>query len=337
VTEPAPSFAHLTAMSGDAGLFEHARLDRPRREHGCCTDDVARLLVVACREPRPTGEVAQLARASMRFLAEAQGTGGHVHNRRRADGRWLDRRCVEDCWGRSLWAFGTAARTAPEGWIQQAAASAFTRGSQLRSPSPRAMAFAALGAAEVLAADPHHIGARMLLADAAATIGPALADPGWPWPEPRLAYANAVLPEVLIAAGSLLERPALLADGLTLLRWLLARETRDGCYSPTPVGGSGPGDDGHGFDQQPLEAAAMADACATALRATGDPSWLDGLHLAVGWFAGQNDVGTTMWDPRTGGGYDGLEPSGPNLNQGAESTLAMVAALQHARALAAAA
>ena len=36
-----------------------------------------------------------------------------------------------------------------------------------------------------------------------------------------------------------------------------------------------------------------------------------------------------MWDRETSGGYDGLSPSGPNLNQGAESTLALISTMQH--------
>ncbi len=52
------------------------------------------------------------------------------------------------------------------------------------------------------------------------------------------------------------------SDGLTLLRWLLGRETIDDHLSPTPVGGAGPDDPGPGFDQQPIEVAAIADACA---------------------------------------------------------------------------
>jgi len=51
------------------------------------------------------------------------------------------------------------------------------------------------------------------------------------------------------------------------------------------------------------------------------------------WFLGDNDAGTPMWDPATGGGYDGLTRQGPNLNQGAESTLALIATLQHLRNL----
>jgi hypothetical protein len=38
-----------------------------------------------------------------------------------------------------------------------------------------------------------------------------------------------------------------------------------------------------------------------------------------------------MWDPATGGGYDGLHADGVNLNQGAESTLAMISTMQHNR------
>jgi hypothetical protein len=156
----------------------------------------------------------------------------------------------------------------------------------------------------------------------------------WPWPEPRLTYANAVLPEALIAAGTALDRPAVVQDGLVLLRWLLDRETRDGHLSPTPAGGAGPGDVLPAFDQQPIEVAAMADACARAAVATDDPAWLRGLELAIGWFAGDNDAGTVMWDPTTGGGYDGLEAAGANRNEGAESTLALLSVLQHASLLA---
>ena len=81
-------------------------------------------------------------------------------------------------------------------------------------------------------------------------------DPAWPWPEPRLTYANAVLPEVLLAAGAALDLPLVTADGLLLLGWLLDAQTRDGHLSVVPVGGRGPADTVPGFDQQPIEVAA---------------------------------------------------------------------------------
>ena len=51
---------------------------------------------------------------AFRFLVDAQGVTGRIRNRRDADGRWHGRRSVEDCWGRSVWAFGSAARLAPD-------------------------------------------------------------------------------------------------------------------------------------------------------------------------------------------------------------------------------
>jgi hypothetical protein len=325
-----PSFAHVLSMSDGIGMFEHADHAEPRREEGYCTDDVARLLIVAVREPAHSQAIRELGRTAFRFLAEAQNVHGQIRNRRDAKGRWHGRHGVEDCWGRSLWAFGTAARRAPEEWMRASATSYFDHGSSQRSPHRRAMAFAALGAVEVAHYDPRHRRSRDLLTDAVAVIGSPSTRGDWPWPEPRLSYANAALPEALIAAGAVLERPDVIDDGLLLLRWLLDRETLDGHLSPTPVAGAGPGDAAGRFDQQPIEIAALADACHRAHVVTGDDQWQLGVDLAIGWFAGHNDVGSVMWNPDTCGGYDGLTATGPNLNQGAESTLALIATMQYA-------
>lgn len=255
---------------------------------------------------------------------------GQIRNRRDAKGRWHGRHGVEDCWGRSLWAFGTAARRAPEESMRASAISYFDHRSSQRSPHRRAMAFAELGAVEVAHYDRRHRRSRELLADAVAVIGSPSTSTDWPWPEPRLSYANAALPEALIAAGDVLGRPDLVDDGLLLLRWLLDHESLDGHLSPTAVGGAGPGDSAGRFDQQPIEIAALADACHRAHVVTGDDHWKHGLDLAIAWFAGDNDLGAVMRHPDTHGGYDGLTATGPNLNQGAESTLALIATLQHA-------
>jgi hypothetical protein len=168
------------------------------------------------------------------------------------------------------------------------------------------------------------------MSDAADAMFEVGEDPNWPWPEPRLYYANALLPDAMIAAGNALGRPELVARGLHLLGWLLARETRDGHLSVTPAGGSGPGDVGPGFDQQPIELSTMADACARALSIDDSAEWLEGIRMANAWFDGDNDARVMMWDPVTGGGFDGLHTDVANQNQGAESTLALVSTRQQA-------
>jgi hypothetical protein len=62
-----------------------------------------------------------------------------------------------------------------------------------------------------------------------------------------------------------------------------------------------------------------------------DRRWMNGVTAAADWFQGQNDGSVVMWDPGTGGAFDGLEIGGANLNQGTESTLALLSTMQHAR------
>jgi len=195
------------------------------------------------------------------------------------------------------------------------------------------MAYAALGAVDVLGQHPNHRTAHSLLIDTLRTIGPI--PPGsWSWPEPRLRYANAVLAEATIAAGAALQQSADLDRGLTMLAWLLDLETPNGHLSVTGVDGRGPDDVGPQFDQQPIEVSAMADACWRAHAITDDQTWSRGVAAAAGWFTGDNDCGLSMMDERSGGGYDGLHADRVNLNQGAESTLALVSTMQRARSFA---
>jgi hypothetical protein len=195
------------------------------------------------------------------------------------------------------------------------------------------MAFAGLGAAEVLRRYPDHALAAALLNDAAAAIGRPAPDANWPWPQAKLTYANAVLAEVLIAAGNLLDDRTRLDHGLALLEWLHEVQTNDGRLSVVAAGGWQRRAPRTAFDQQPIEVAALADAFVAAADASGDVRWHTALSQAVAWFLGGNDAGVVMWDPQTGGGYDGLTPHGPNRNQGAESTLALLSTLQHGRRL----
>ena len=329
---PGPDWSHVIRMSDDTGLLEHARNATPRREHGYCTDDVSRGLLVACREPAPAPRVVALAERYLAFLTHAQGADGGFRNRLGYDRRWLDEPTLGDWWGRALWGLGTAAARSTVPWIRKEARGAFALGARRRSPWPRAMTFAGLGAAEVLRTDPQDAAAADLLGDAATVVGLPDSDPDWVWPERSLTYANAALAEVVIAAGDLLGDEPLLADGLRMLAWLCGIQENHGHLSAVPVGGWRPGQPRHRHDQQPIEVAAIADACATAAAVTGDDRWDTPLWQAVAWFLGDNDIGAVMVDPDTRGGYDGLTPDGPNMNQGAESTLALLSTLQHARA-----
>ena len=330
---PAAPFRHLLRLTDDVGLLEHANGIVPRHEHGYCVDDVARGLVVVCREPSPPQEIITLGRRYLYFLAQAQAPDGQFRNRLGYDRRWHDHPGSADCWGRALWGLGAAAARGPTPGIREESLSLFDRGARVSSPWPHAMAFAALGAAEVLSRWRDHSGALTLLDQASTVIGQAPSDPVWPWPAGRLTYANAAIAEAVIVAGWKLGRDRVLRDGLRMLQWLLSVETREGHLSVVPAGGWGLGEDRPAFDQQPIEVAALADACMRAATVTGDRSWLAGVQMSVSWFFGDNDTRVPMLDERTGGGSDGLSREGRSRNQGAESTLAMISVLQLASCL----
>lgn len=317
-------------MTDDRGILEHAEYEHPRFEHGYCVDDNARLLVVAARDDGENADSILLARIAARFLIDAQRIDGQIHNRMSFDRMWIDAPNTDDCWGRALWGFGTAVSRSSDAELQKSCLAAFENGALARSDTFRSMCFALLGAAEIVSVYPGNERALALLTDGVAMFAFHPNGHGdWKWPEARLTYGNALIPEAMIAVGYALQYPHLIQRGLNLLHWLVSKETLGDHLSVTPVGGRGPGDVSPGFDQQPIEVAALADAAARASVVTGDDYWEEVIDLAVTWFLGNNDVGLSMMNIETGGGYDGLHKNAVNLNQGAESTLAMISTMQH--------
>jgi len=310
------SYRHLAGLTDDRGLFEHALHDRPRREHGYCLDDVARALTVVVREPGPTELLDELTETYLRFVELSIAPDGLVRNRMDVTGTFTDTPAMGDWWGRAVAAVGFAARHALRDDVRARAREAFTRLGAQRSTDVRTAATAALGAADLLAVEPESPVARRVLTDALEVL-PMKPVPGWHWPEERLRYANASLPEAMIAGGDALGDDALVDTGLGYLGFLLEAESRDGHLSVTGTTGRGPGETGPFFDQQPIEVAGLADACARAYAMNGDPRWFEGVRRAWRWFEGENDVGIPMIDVATGAGFDGLEPDGRNENRGA--------------------
>ena len=116
--------------------------------------------------------------------------------------------------------------------------------------------------------------------------------------------------------------------GLRSLRWLITIKTEDGHF--VPIGNDGwyeRGGHKARFDQQPIEANAMVEACVEAYNATRDRAWLDDAVMCFNWFLGHNDLNLPLYDPKTGGCRDGLMADGINQNEGAESSLAWLLSL----------
>ena len=257
------------------------------------------------------------------------------------DRRWRDEPGSDDCFGRCLWALGVCLGRSKHRSFQKWAAELFLQALPGVEPmtSPRTWAFALLGVQEYrenlsgdrnVAAMSDRLTARLI------RLYDQQSDESWPWFEPVLSYDNARLPHALISSGRRggTHAGSALELGLRTLRWLVAEQTRDGHF--VPIGSDGfyrRGGTRARFDQQPIEAQATVSACIEAFEATQDPFWRDEAQRAFEWFLGRNDLDQPLYNPSSGGCYDGLHFDRVNLNQGAESTLAFLLALAEMQTL----
>ena len=135
--------------------------------------------------------------------------------------------------------------------------------------------------------------------------------------------------KVYIALGTNLgQRMITLRSAFEALKNLLSIQTEDKHF--VPIGSNGwyeKGGPRARFDQQPIEANAMIEACVEAYNITRDQSWFDEAAMCFNWFLGQNDLNMSIYDSKTGGCRDGLMADGINQNEGAESTLAWLLSL----------
>src|SRR4029077_13066281 len=83
--------------------------------------------------PRPAA-LTTLGRRYLYFLARAQAADGKFRNRLGDDRRWRGTPDVQDAWGRSLWALGTAAARGPTEGIRTEARGLFDASARIGSP-----------------------------------------------------------------------------------------------------------------------------------------------------------------------------------------------------------
>lgn len=336
---PFPRFDHLRVLTDDTGILQHARFEIPDRDHGYCTDDNARALIVALNAQHvlPDGdELSQLSRRYLGFLQQALNRdNGRFRNFMTYDRRWQEEAGSEDSHGRAVWALGQTVLDSPSQGMAAAAMSLF------ELALPRAMELGSLRACAhaILGVDAYlrRFGgatevrkAHNVLLDRMLAMFPPVLDSAWPWPENLLTYANGIVPHALLVGGARNGNERATELGLRTLSWLTEIQTdaRGGHF--VPIGNNGwfyrDGFQAR-FDQQPIEVQHMTSAHLEAFSLTGDAQWLDEARRCFEWFLGRNDLRQPVCDHATGGCRDGLQAEGLNQNQGAESTLAWLHSL----------
>jgi hypothetical protein len=326
---------HLDRMTDSTGLIQHAIYNVPRRESGYTTDDNARALRLCTRLWCNHQQERMLDRVTvyLSFLEYARSSRGGFHNFLSYDRRWLDAEGCGDCQGQAVRSLADVlGSNLPEDYralARELIESVLPALSDLRSL--RAQAYVVLAWGHLWASGVKHIepleNVAWLAAKRLVESYQRSVRPDWPWFESRMTYANAVLPHALFVAGRRWPTESFTATAEATFGFLDLTTTADGVF--WPIGNDGwcsHGEEKALYDQQPVEAVTMADAALSAFQSLNDRRYLETFRRARDWFHGENSLRQSVADYHTGACRDGLQPSGVNRNQGAESTLAFLAA-----------
>jgi len=329
---------HLKAFTDDTGILQHANYTIPDRTHGYCTDDNARALLVAAMGQKylHTNGLGLdiLSGHYLGFLLYAYNEkNGRFRNFMTYSRQWMEEIGSEDSHGRALWCLGKAVAFLDDPGYLAMSTTLFNKALKLSEDfhSPRAVAFSLVGMhayLEKFSGDSDVRRIREVLADRLFEQFKNNGTDDWPWLENALNYANGKLPHALLLSGQWMQRSDMIDMGLQSLKWLLAIQTEDNHF--VPIGSNGWYEkDGPitRFDQQPIEANTMVEACVEAFNVTRDHTWFENAVMCFNWFLGHNDLNMPLYDPKTGGCRDGLMADGINQNEGAESSLAWLISL----------
>jgi len=329
---------HLKAFTDDTGILQHANYTIPDCNYGYCTDDNARALLVTAMGQKylPTNGLGLdfLSSHYLRFLLYAyDDKNGRFRNFMTYSRQWTEEIGSEDAHGRAIWSLGKAVAFLQNPGHLAMSTTLFNKALRAveKFHSPRAIAFSLVGMHAYLdkfSGDSDVRRIRDILADRLFDLFKNNATDGWPWLENVLNYANGKLPHALLLSGHRMQRNDMIDMGLHSLKWLIAIQTQDDHF--VPIGSNGWYEQGGPrarFDQQPVEANAMVEACVEAFNVTRDTFWFDNAVMCFNWFLGHNDLNLPLYDPKTGGCRDGLMADGINQNEGAESSLAWLLSL----------
>jgi len=321
---------HLDRMTDSTGLIQHAIYSIPRRESGYTTDDNARALRLCTRlwSQHPEQRMLRRVTGYLSFLEFARCPGRGFHNFMSYQRQWLDAEGTGDCQGQAVRALAEVLGSGlPDDYralARELVEAILPTLADLRSI--RAQAYVILAWGHLWTAGVKDI---QPLENVAWSAAGRLVEcyqrsrrPDWQWFESRLTYANAVLPQALFVAAQRWPCEAFREIAEGSFAFLDRATAAENLFWPVGNNGWYPhGEEKALYDQQPVEAATMGEAALAAFALSGDEKYLATCHRSHAWFQGQNSLGLPLMDVHSGACCDGLEASGLNRNQGAESTL----------------
>lgn len=335
---PPINLEHIKKMTTDFGMFQFSIINQPDIDSGYTLDDNARALIALCMHYEKTGDEADINYIHtylnvIKFCMQPDGSFLNYLDEELWFTAQNDAVNLADSNGRALWALGymfSKSALLPARLIaiaDELIQLALPRMEMIHST--RAMAFTIKGLYYYnLEKKSSEITALIKkLADRLLQMYRHESEDNWHWYESYLTYGNSILPEALLCAWQETGVAAYKEIALASFDFLLSltfNETEIKVISNKTWLQKGQKAAPHG--EQPIDVAYTILALSRFYEVFKNPDYLRKMTVAFDWFLGKNHLNQIIYNPCTGGCYDGLEDTHVNLNQGAESTLSYLMA-----------
>jgi len=335
---PVINLNHIQAMTTDVGIIQFSKINQPNIKSGYTLDDNARALVATCMSFKLSGDKERIneIRKYLDFIKFCQQPNGDFLNYVDKERNFTDQNQevnLDDSNGRALWSLGYVVSLKdilPKSIIKEAI-SVFENALPCMQlvKSPRAMAFAIKGIFYFhkgkKATD--HLDMVKVFANRLLELYKNESNIIWEWYEGYMTYANSILPEAMLYAWLMTGESAYKDIARTSFNFLLSLIfNKNGIEVISNKGWLQKGEEAGHFGEQPIDVAYTIMTLSKFYDVFMDENYHQKMEVAFNWFLGNNRLQQIIYNPCTGGCYDGLEETHVNLNQGAESTVSYLMA-----------
>jgi hypothetical protein len=335
---PEINLDHLKKMTTDTGMIQFSKINQPDISTGYTLDDNARALIAMCMVYQSTGDKKSIIyiRKYLNFIKYCQQADGKFLNYVDKDLKFTDQNSavnLDDSNGRAIWALGylmSLIGLLPAEIISDADKIIEKSLSCLAAiDSPRAMSLTIKGLYfynTVLKSSRNLVIIRTF-ADRLVQMYNHESEMKWEWFEGYLTYANSILPEAMLYAWLMTGEISYIDIARSSLKFLLLQIFNDdGIKVISNRNWLLKGKKSEDFGEQPIDVAYTIMTLSKFYDVFHDEDYFLKMETAFNWFLGKNHLHQIIYNPCTGGCYDGLEEANVNLNQGAESTVSYLMA-----------
>ncbi|BDU26868.1 glycosyltransferase [Flavobacterium sp. GSB-24] len=336
---PEIQLRHIKRLTTELGIIQFSKISIPDLDSGYTLDDNARALIAFCMHYKLTQDKDDLAYILiyLDFIQRCQKPKGdfinYVDQENREHVEQNAEVNLEDSNARAIWALGTVVSLSdilPEAITKKATRCLLNSLKWTETiQSPRSIGFATKGLYLYHSTIPNLYVAAIINKLNAKLLKnyEDTATEDWKWFENYLTYGNGVLPESMLYAYLITNKPIYKKVALDSLDFLISKTFVNGDFKAiSNRSWHHKGSEPQQYGEQPIDVTYTIQTLNAFYDAFKTPEYKKKMRIAFNWFLGKNHLNQIMYNPVSGGGYDGLEKENVNLNQGAESTVCFLTA-----------